>query len=111
MSQPFADVRNVDVIDALESGVRLPQVDGCSDGMYQFMLSCWAWDSAERPIFDELNGKLLELIALDDNGPESTAAIKLLNDASTAVQNLLHHEITEEQLRFKQLKSGDLDVR
>ena len=74
------------------------------------MLSCWAWDSSERPIFDELNGKLLELIATEDNGPDCTAAIKSLSDASNAVHNLLSHEIAEEQLRFKQQKSADTDV-
>ena len=43
-----------DVEEALEKGVRLPQLRDIPDPVYEVMLSCWSVDDRERPTFDEL---------------------------------------------------------
>jgi hypothetical protein len=40
--------------ELIESGVRLPCPDGCSDGMYGLLLQCWEYDSVSRPTFKRM---------------------------------------------------------
>ncbi|XP_014604475.1 PREDICTED: putative tyrosine-protein kinase Wsck [Polistes canadensis] len=43
-----------EVEEAIEQGIRLPQLPDTPDPLYEVMLSCWQVDPEERPTFDEL---------------------------------------------------------
>lgn len=43
-----------EVEEAIEQGIRLPQLPDTPDPLYEVMLSCWQVNPEERPTFDEL---------------------------------------------------------
>uniref|UniRef100_A0A674N390 non-specific protein-tyrosine kinase n=1 Tax=Takifugu rubripes TaxID=31033 RepID=A0A674N390_TAKRU len=52
--QPFFWLDNCQVIDQLESGVRLPKPQLCPPTLYSLMSSCWSYEPNSRPKFSHL---------------------------------------------------------
>ncbi|TWW64215.1 Protein-tyrosine kinase 2-beta, partial [Takifugu flavidus] len=52
--QPFFWLENCQVIDQLESGVRLPKPQLCPPTVYSLMSSCWSYEPNSRPKFSHL---------------------------------------------------------
>ncbi|XP_068735923.1 uncharacterized protein [Montipora capricornis] len=51
---PYSALKGLEILDFLNSGQRLKQPEGCSDDIYQIMVSCWKQDPLQRPSFGEL---------------------------------------------------------
>uniref|UniRef100_A0A8C7Y716 non-specific protein-tyrosine kinase n=1 Tax=Oryzias sinensis TaxID=183150 RepID=A0A8C7Y716_9TELE len=52
--QPFFWLENSQVIDQLESGVRLPKPQQCPPQVYGLLTRCWAYEPHRRPTFAQL---------------------------------------------------------
>ena len=62
---PYKQLPSNSVIFFLEKGERIPIDDvGCSDDVYDVLMSCWAASPEDRPTFDELIG-VLHTVILD----------------------------------------------
>ncbi|XP_061090730.1 ephrin type-B receptor 3 isoform X1 [Conger conger] len=59
---PYPGVHNHELLDLLESGHRLKQLDFEQD-LYKVMLSCWSRDPVQRPGFGELGEKLKAILS------------------------------------------------
>ena len=51
---PYSDLRNKDVIVAVESGCRMSCPEQCPEWLYRIMLDCWKHEPKDRPMFDHL---------------------------------------------------------
>ncbi|KAI5090547.1 protein-tyrosine kinase 2-beta [Silurus meridionalis] len=56
--QPFFWAENREVINQLETGIRLPKPDLCPPALYSLMTRCWSYDPNDRPSFTELVCKI-----------------------------------------------------
>uniref|UniRef100_A0AAQ4QP87 non-specific protein-tyrosine kinase n=1 Tax=Gasterosteus aculeatus aculeatus TaxID=481459 RepID=A0AAQ4QP87_GASAC len=52
--QPFFWLENGQVIDQLESGIRLPKPQQCPPTVYSLLSRCWAYEPRGRPRFSQL---------------------------------------------------------
>lgn len=52
--QPFFWMDNGQVINHLESGVRLPKPERCPPTMYSLLSHCWAYEPQGRPAFSQM---------------------------------------------------------
>ncbi|XP_075872961.1 protein-tyrosine kinase 2-beta-like [Nelusetta ayraudi] len=59
--QPFFWMENGQVINHLESGVRLPKPQRCPPTMYSLLSNCWAYEPQGRPAFNQLVCNLSEI--------------------------------------------------
>lgn len=56
--RPWAQIRNNQVLMAIESGQRLARPPNCPIRLYQLMLQCWSYAPIQRPKFRELKQSL-----------------------------------------------------
>ncbi|KAJ0062337.1 hypothetical protein NL108_010494, partial [Boleophthalmus pectinirostris] len=63
--QPFFWLENGQVINQLESGVRLPKPDTCPPVLFSVLTHCWAYEPHRRPTFKHLVCSLSELYRLE----------------------------------------------
>lgn len=49
---------NVDVMDKVKNGYRMPKPDDCPDKLYDVMLETWKADPQKRPTFETLQWTL-----------------------------------------------------
>ncbi|XP_038575322.1 protein-tyrosine kinase 2-beta-like isoform X1 [Micropterus salmoides] len=59
--QPFFWLENGQVINQLESGVRLPMPPRCPPTIYSLLTNCWAYEPHSRPSFSQLVCSLREI--------------------------------------------------
>ncbi|KAK2880314.1 protein-tyrosine kinase 2-beta-like isoform X1 [Channa argus] len=59
--QPFFWLENGQVINQLESGVRLPKPQFCPPKLYSLLTQCWAYEPNARPSFSQLVCSLSEI--------------------------------------------------
>ncbi|XP_058479103.1 protein-tyrosine kinase 2-beta-like [Solea solea] len=59
--QPFSWLENWQVIDQLESGVRLPKPQICPPTVYSLLTRCWAYEPPGRPGFSQIVCSLSEI--------------------------------------------------
>lgn len=52
--KPFQGVKNVDMIDKLDAGERLPLPPSAPVKLYNMMTVCWSYVPSERPTFGEI---------------------------------------------------------
>ena len=62
---PYPGMTNVQVIEALQTGYRMPCPVGCPEQLYEIMGECWREEAASRPTFKELQERL-ELLKTED---------------------------------------------
>uniref|UniRef100_A0A674MGS9 non-specific protein-tyrosine kinase n=1 Tax=Takifugu rubripes TaxID=31033 RepID=A0A674MGS9_TAKRU len=75
--QPFFWLDNCQVIDQLESGVRLPKPQLCPPTLYSLMSSCWSYEPNSRPKFSHLASVQTHGPHTSTNGPAHTAGVFL----------------------------------
>ncbi|GLD63334.1 protein-tyrosine kinase 2-beta-like protein [Lates japonicus] len=59
--QPFFWLENGQVINQLESGVRLPKPQFCPPTIYSLLTRCWSYEPQDRPSFSQLVCSLGEI--------------------------------------------------
>ena len=57
---PYPEMNNDQVIEALQTGYRMPCPKDCPGGLYKIMEECWRDDAASRPQFEVLQWMLEE---------------------------------------------------
>ena len=60
---PYPGMNNAQVLEALQTGYRMPCPIGCPEQLYEIMRECWKDDSASRPTFETLKWRLEEFFA------------------------------------------------
>ena len=65
---PYPGMTNVQVLEALQQGYRMPQPMGCPDKLYDIMLDCWREEPAVRPTFETLQWQLEQFFTAEDSG-------------------------------------------
>ncbi|XP_020564929.1 protein-tyrosine kinase 2-beta isoform X1 [Oryzias latipes] len=67
--QPFFWLENSQVIDQLESGVRLPKPQQCPPQVYGLLTRCWAYEPHRRPTFGQLVCSLSDIQRMESEQP------------------------------------------
>ena len=49
---------NMEVLEQVEHGYRMPKMSKCPDSLYELMTKCWDKDPASRPTFEFLHSYL-----------------------------------------------------
>ncbi|XP_037792798.1 tyrosine-protein kinase Src42A-like [Penaeus monodon] len=57
---------NIEVVEAVERGYRMPCPSSCPQLLYNIMLECWAREPANRPTFETLRWKLEDYFFLEE---------------------------------------------
>ena len=65
---PYPGMNNAQVLEALQTGYRMPCPMGCPEQLYEIMRECWKDDAASRPTFEVLQWRLEEFFIID-TGP------------------------------------------
>ena len=85
---PYPRMKNAQVLDALQTGYRMPCPMGCPEQLYWIMRECWMDDADRRPTFASMQYRLETFYAPKNSyAPErmtleefrSTAGIKDIN--------------------------------
>lgn len=72
--RPYPQWKDLDeVAYKVKSGATHELPDGCPDGLFAIMTSCWSFTPAERPSFVELTNTIVELVGPDAAGFNQTA--------------------------------------
>ncbi|CAI7999056.1 Ephrin type-A receptor 3 [Geodia barretti] len=59
--KPFEQYGNMDCIQLVSQGCRLPPPAGCCRALYKLMILCWHKDPSQRPVFSEMQHVLTHL--------------------------------------------------
>ena len=62
---PYPGMNNTQVVEALQTGYRMPCPMGCPEQLYEIMRECWRDDAASRPTFEMLQWRLEEFFTTD----------------------------------------------
>jgi len=63
---PYPGMNNAQVLEALQTGYRMPCPKDCPESLYQIMLKCWEHDAASRLTFETLLWQLDEFFHLTE---------------------------------------------
>lgn len=63
---PYPGMSNIEVVEAVEHGYRMPCPSSCPQLLYNIMLECWAREPANRPTFETLRWKLEDYFFLEE---------------------------------------------
>ncbi|CAL2051410.1 unnamed protein product [Caenorhabditis brenneri] len=63
---PYPTVQQVDMLEHLLAGGRLPQPIKCPNEIFNIMRKCWAEKPEDRPEFNEMRGEITVMLNLDD---------------------------------------------
>uniref|UniRef100_A0A914C2M5 Protein kinase domain-containing protein n=1 Tax=Acrobeloides nanus TaxID=290746 RepID=A0A914C2M5_9BILA len=74
---PYKNVENMKMLLHLIDGKRLEKPDLCSEQLYDLMRACWNADPTNRPSFEEIRGKLSNLI--EENSQDDYGYIQFLD--------------------------------
>ena len=62
---PYPGMKNDEVLEALQSGYRMPCPMGCPEQLHEIMRECWKDDASSRPTFEMLHWMLEEFFTTD----------------------------------------------
>ena len=62
---PYPGMNNAQVLEALQTGYRMPCPMGCPEKLYEIMRECWRDDEASRPTFQTLQSQLANFFTAD----------------------------------------------
>ena len=62
---PYPGMNNAQVLEALQTGYRMPCPMGCPEKLYEIMRECWRDDAASRPTFETLQWRLDEFFTTE----------------------------------------------
>ncbi|XP_070850089.1 protein-tyrosine kinase 2-beta-like [Chaetodon trifascialis] len=88
--QPFFWLENGQVINQLESGVRLPKPQLCPPTIYSLLTRCWAYEPHNRPVFSELVCSLKEIHRM-----EQEQEVGVRKDRSRPISSIFEPKHTE----------------
>ena len=72
---PYPGMKNTQVVEALQTGYRMPCPMGCPEQLYEIMRKCWRNYAALRPAFETLQWRLRDPFTTD-SGPQYHEADK-----------------------------------
>ena len=55
---PYPGMNNTQVVEALQTGYRMPCPEGCPEQLYKIMSECWRDDEPSRPTFESLHWRM-----------------------------------------------------
>ena len=58
--RPYSNMTNEETLKAIQSGYRMPQPEGCPQGVYDLMLKCWQNEPSSRLRFEAIEWQLEE---------------------------------------------------
>lgn len=64
---PYPGMTNIEVVQQVQQGYRMPQPKTCPHLLYNIMLECWANDPNSRPTFQTLHWKLDDFFTLEES--------------------------------------------
>ena len=64
---PYPGMNNAQVLEALQTGYRMPCPNGCPEHLYEIMMECWKHDPTSRPTFETLKWRLEEFFTTDSD--------------------------------------------
>ena len=67
---PYPGMNNAQVLEALQTGYRMPCPMGCPQQLYEIMKECWRDDAASRPTFEMLQCRLEGFFTTELGAPE-----------------------------------------
>ena len=67
-SFPYPGMSDAEVIEALQTGYRMPCPNGCPEQLYEMMGECWRDEATSRPTFEAMQGRL-ELLKKAEHTP------------------------------------------
>ncbi|XP_067603342.1 ephrin type-B receptor 6 isoform X3 [Pseudorca crassidens] len=107
--RPYWDMRDQEVLNAIEQEFRLPPPPGCPPGLHLLMLDTWQRDRTQRPHFDQLVAAFDKMIRKPDTlqGAEHSGGSPRDRDLPTLgitlaghQKKLLHHiQLLQQHLR------------
>ncbi|XP_033719280.1 ephrin type-B receptor 6 isoform X3 [Delphinus delphis] len=107
--RPYWDMRDQEVLNAIEQEFRLPPPPGCPPGLHLLMLDTWQKDRTQRPHFDQLVAAFDKMIRKPDTlqGAEHSGGSPRDRDLPTLgitlaghQKKLLHHiQLLQQHLR------------
>ncbi|XP_060012480.1 ephrin type-B receptor 6 isoform X2 [Lagenorhynchus albirostris] len=107
--RPYWDMRDQEVLNAIEQEFRLPPPPGCPPGLHLLMLDTWQKDRTQRPHFDQLVAAFDKMIRKPDTlqGVEHSGGSPRDRDLPTLgitlaghQKKLLHHiQLLQQHLR------------
>lgn len=56
-ARPYPDIEARDLVESIERGMKLPQMNICTLDVYMVLLRCWHLDANSRPTFKQLHEK------------------------------------------------------
>ena len=62
---PYPGMKSTQVLEALQTGYRMPCPMGCPDHLYEIMRECWKDDATSRPTFETLQWRFEEFFTTD----------------------------------------------
>ena len=71
---PYHRMNNTQVLEALQTGYRMPCPMGCPEQLYEIMRECWKDNAASRPTFETLQWRLKEFFTIDSEPIHRTLA-------------------------------------
>jgi hypothetical protein len=83
---PYAAMENVEVLDKINGGYRLPEPHKCPKKTYELMQRCWKKTPSERPTFKDIYGQLDDIY----EGPRSVIEFNS-SSSTTELQTVLYH--------------------
>ena len=84
---PYAAMNNVEVLDRINGGYRLPMPEDCPKAIYELMSKCWSKNPNERPSFKTLFTELDTLY----EGPRGSVNIEMRNVRPASPNELIYH--------------------
>lgn len=102
-ARPWAQIRNNQVLLAIESGQRLARPPNCPSRLYELLLQCWSYAPVQRPKFRELKQNLWS-IYLNERAKEQLE----LEQQQQQHRILLQQQQQQQQARAKKQSSNRL---
>ena len=65
---PYPGMIDAQVLEAIETGYRMPPPENCPELLYEIMRECWRDDAASRPTFETLQWRMEDFF-FTDTGP------------------------------------------
>ncbi|XP_056884192.1 protein-tyrosine kinase 2-beta-like isoform X2 [Takifugu flavidus] len=116
--QPFFWLENCQVIDQLESGVRLPKPQLCPPTVYSLMSSCWSYEPNSRPKFSHLACSFSEIHRMESEQqpgarrdrprPHSTMMDPISTEPPPKPSKLMGHTLPRMALHTQQRTEQDV---
>ena len=73
---PYSGMNNVQVLEALQTGYRMPRPEACPEQLYEIMRECWKDDVSSRPTFKTLQLRMDKFHVEIERTPPSHSQVR-----------------------------------